>query len=299
MIVLSWSLNMKPFLAALNRQNPRLIVSGAASFLAFLFFSSCALPIHSRTVANRFDSPEASGGLAKGHVEGGVEGGQDYYITADATQVPVDLSSPFFQRSDWDAFLSGGLGLTARLDVDLKIHFNSDSIIQAKYQFLGDTRVHAKEGNFSLAGTMGLGGSSNADAGLGTAFESTTPTTASMSSSDYEFAVIGGYRFNDHGLLYTSPYFIKRNYSGTVFQANGTNADFSGNIDIWGEAVGIQIDENRLSMKFEYAGAFTSANGMKTFGSFGGLAIGFFWGQSTSQDSKPLTKENASTSSVP
>ena len=144
--MLGWSLHM----------NPRFLASCPASCLAFLLFSSCALPIHSRTVANRFDSPEASGGLTKGHAEGGVEGGEDYYITADATQVPVNLSNPYFQRSDWDAFLSGGLGVMDRMDVDVKIHFNSDSVIQAKYQFLGDTRIHAKEGNFSLAGNRGL-----------------------------------------------------------------------------------------------------------------------------------------------
>ena len=120
-----------------------------------------------------------------------------------------------------------------------------------------------------------------------------------MSSSDYEFAVIGGYRFNDHGLLYTSPYFIKRNYSGTLNQFNGTNIDFSGNMDIWGECVGIQVDADRLSLKFEYSAEFVSANGLKTFGSFGGIALGFFWGSSPSQDSKPLAKENASTSSTP
>jgi len=257
----------------MKKNLPIRLASLTTILILFSVFSSCALPVHSRTVANRFDSPEASGALAKGHVEAGMEGGEDYFITGDATAVPVNLSSPFFERSDWDAFVSAGMGITDHLDIDVKVHFNSDSIVQAKYQFLGDSRLDAKEGNFSLAGTVGLGGSSNSESSLGD--DSTASDT--MTSSDYEFAVIGGYRFNDHGLVYTSPYFIKRNFSGTITQSNNTNVGFAGNLDVWGECLGVQVEIARATLKFEYAAAFTSAMGMKTFGSFGGIAAGFFW----------------------
>lgn len=251
----------------------QVFATGLVFVLFSVLYSSCALPIHSRTVANRFDSPEAQGGLAKGHLEGGVEGGQDYMITPDATTVPINLANPGFSRSDGDAFVSGGVGITDQVDVDIKIHFNSDSIIQAKVQVLGDARNVAKEGNISLAGTIGIGGSSNHDGATG--FNSTA--SDSTSSTDYEFALIGGYRFFEHGLLYTSPYFIKRNISGTISQSNGSNTAFASNLDIWGEALGVQLEAAKACVKIEYAAAYTSAMGLKTFGGFWGASLGYFW----------------------
>ena len=265
-----------------------------AILIVISLFSSCALPIQARTVANRFDSPEASGKRWKGHVEGGVEGGPDFYMTPDATAVPVNLANPYFERSDWDGFISGGLGITDRMDIDIKTRFNSDSIIQAKYQFLGDTRINAKEGSFSLAGTIGFGGSTTANASLG----DDSLAVYSLTSFEYELAVIGGYRFNDHGLIYTSPYVIRRNFSGTISQSNGSSTDFADNLDVWGECVGVQVEVKKFTMKFEYSGAFSSASGATNFGSYGGIALGFFWGGPSQSSVRPQATESASTSSA-
>jgi hypothetical protein len=253
--------------------------------------SGCALPVHTRTVANRFDSPEASGRLGKGHAEGGFDGGQDFFISSDATQTPPDLSHPAFGRSDFDAVTSAGVGLLDRLDVDLKLHLNSDLIFQAKYQLLGDTELNAKAGNFSMAFTAGVGGHSDKDSTADVDFStsgSSSHITSSydMSSTDYEFAAILGYRLNESVLIYTSPYFARRLYSGTIYQTSSSYA-FSGTLNHWGECLGVGLAASHFQMKVEYAADYASSMGIKRFGGFVGAIFGFRWGPLSEEKSEP------------
>src|SRR6185437_5476049 len=172
--------------------------------------AGCAHPITTHLPANRFDSPEAAGVRFKGDIAAGLEGGNQWDITQDLDQSPPSFANPGFDTSQADAVMTGDLGLLDRLDVGLKVRFDTTSLAEVKYQILGDPRVTAKDGNFSLAVTA-AGGTGTRDENNQTSLQdSGVVANDTITETDMDFALIGGYRPSDLALLYSGGAFTRR-----------------------------------------------------------------------------------------
>jgi hypothetical protein len=254
----------------------------AAFASGLLVLSACAHPITTHLTANRFDSPEAAGKLGAGDIHGGFESGPLFTITPDSTVNPPDFSRAGFSHTDLDGFLAGDLGLLDQLDVGLKLRFNNTTLGQIKYQFLGEPRLSAKEGNFSLAASFAGGGATHNSTNT-EEFALGTPITATdtLTETDLDAAVIGGYRLQDVLLIYGGPFWTRRSYSGNISQTGGATGTypFNGIIQQFGMNVGLQANFNRGIARVEGAGsrASQSSSGANYWSGYLGFDLGFFW----------------------
>lgn len=267
---------------------------GALALSGLVFFSGCA--IVTKIPANRFDSPEAIG--HGDELQGGLEGGNQWVITEDDTQNPPNLSNPSFEGSTNDFFVNGGLSLsalTSRLDLDVKLRFNSVFLGQLKFQLIGAPRTTAREGNFSVAITAAAGGASHTSSDTNAPLFGGTSTTAnnSFNESAIDFGLIMGYRVSEWALLYSGISWTRQTYSGTLSQTVGggsaTNYLYSGQLRQSGVDLGVELDPGLMVAKLEYAFASTkSVNTSQQYSNgYVGFELGFRFGSG-----KPLEEPN-------
>ena len=250
-----------------------------AALLAAFAFSGCALTMNMH--ANRFQSPEVEGRLGEGYVDMGIGGSNELVQTSDQTQNPPNLTSPYFQRSDREYYLGGGIGLTDRLNVELRNPFSDTGILEAKYQFLGEPHNAAKEGNFSFSAAGGVfyaaPSQSNADA-----FANVT-ATSSRNIWTLDAALLAGYRFTEAVLLYASTSYTYNSYSGKIDQTVASvpkSYNFSGTAHQIGFNLGFEFSLGQCLIKVEEAYAIadaTQTNSTKTARAYTGVSLGFSW----------------------
>jgi len=234
--------------------------------------------------ANRFDTPEVSGGLLKGSFEFGLQGSHDLTIIQDTSINPPNTADPTFKRVNDDFYLGGAIGVIDRLDLQLKAPLSQRQMFQAKFQIAGDPVSVAKAGNTSLAVSAGI--SPHTTSGSNThLFQNVSNASYNIDFLAYDAAVIGGYRLTNTVLIYASAFAYFNNYDGKLTQTLGGASTqeytFDGKVKQRGGNLGVMLSANEMFLKLE--GVYSSVIVNQLSGSdstkrtYFGLSIGGNW----------------------
>jgi len=214
--------------------------------LSSVFLSACT-SLTMQLPTSRLDSPEALGtGSRRFEMGLGSSSHKNVIFTDDASKRPPDLSSPRIELNDP---LSGslGLGVFERFDVGVRTSVGpSPWRLIGKFQLLGDSRENAKQGNFSLAisGGVGFGNSSWRGDQNGKFGPSGHNWDASVQLFMTEAALIAGYRLTDSLLIYTGGFYANYSINGRIKHEKSDD--------------GLSPE---AEYKFDYGGYQTGANG--------------------------------------
>lgn len=172
-------------------------VTKAASLLSLLFLISCA-QIELKTPSSRFMSPETSGKALNYGLQLIQQSGVEAKINIVANELDkVDLSN-----SASPLTYSGYVGVLDKLDIIYYNYIDSASLLGVKYQILGESKANAKQGNQSLALTLGGGGQSKTTTSQDLFDEEVDKTELEQNLVDA--SIIYGYRTTDNILVYSS-----------------------------------------------------------------------------------------------
>ncbi|MCO5113022.1 MAG: hypothetical protein M9899_02490 [Bdellovibrionaceae bacterium] len=243
--------------------------------LAVLFLTGCASNSYFLLKNHHFESPEAKGGNFK--FSANVVPYQDVTTVQTTfngagpldTIITVnnkDLADNSVEVIDHSSILFS-LAILERLDVSLDFAIgNQPNYFTAKYQFIGDTQADASAGNFSLAGTLGLGyiGVSEDD-----------PDSAFLDDFDVKglalrAGVIVGLRSTDELLLYWSNSFSYFN-TKTKYTFGVAEGDFRVRGNQWSTMLGAEFvvaDHISLGLEYGYIYADTQESASEGFTSF-------------------------------
>lgn len=169
----------------------------AASLLSLLFLISCA-QIELKTPSSRFMSPETSGKS----LDYGLQLMQQSGVEAKVNIVANELDKVDLSNTASPLAYSGYVGILEKLDLIYYNYIDSASLLGVKYQILGDSRANAKEGNQSLAVTLGGGGQSKTTTSQDLFDEDVDKTELEQNLVDA--SIIYGYRAKDNILVYSS-----------------------------------------------------------------------------------------------
>lgn len=190
------------------------------SILILLSLVSCSSYV--RTVGSRMISPEAHGKLGKGLLEARIQKVQVHQVDFSGSSTDRSLD----QQGD-NSIVNGNaeLGLWKRLDVFLLPSLvMSPTLWGAKFQFLGDSKMDAKKGNFS-ASVMGAIGSKSEDRKDGDDDSDIFDGDIDKIESDLNHQDLGlviGYRWHDRLLHYANSIWFTEKFSGKVTNNSGT-----------------------------------------------------------------------------
>lgn len=197
-------------------------------FLILTLLSLVSCSSYVRTVGSRMISPETHGKLGKGLLEARVQKVQVHQVDFSGSTA----DRPFEQQGD-NSIVNGNfeLGLWKRLDFFLLPSFvMSPTLWGAKIQVLGDTKLEAKQGNFS-ASIMGAIGSKSEDRKDGEGDDDIFDGNIDKIKSDLshqDLGLIVGYRWHNRLLHYANSIWFTEKFSGNVTNNAGTldNAPF-------------------------------------------------------------------------
>ncbi len=182
--------------------------------------SACGTTDHIRLQGSRFDLPET---LPAGQSMIAVEaaGSTEVRLSPNYQLLPVDSDHPEFEAHTADAGLRASYALQPGLEIQLTTLPNLASSLQgypaikAKYQFRGADAANAKAGNYSLAGSLGLGFAEDKST------TSTNPGYANYAQAlMLDLAGIAGYRLQDDLLLYGGAFLTPVYYRGESKQVS-------------------------------------------------------------------------------
>jgi len=232
-------------------------------FLATALLAACSVHYPMRT--SRFISPEAQGRAGAGTGSLSTSWAHDVEILADVGSSETDAE---FDGRVGAVQLGGHFGVSDRWD----LFFQSVApfgayYFGAKYQFLGEPRLYAERGNFSLAGTLAPG---------------FAPIEVEAGADKFDGIVwigdaslIAGYRLTDGLLLYGGPF-----YSYQTLNANRSpEADFSGHGHSFGANLGLRYEWKQVAVDVE--GIWSEGRWDDDSDTQVGVAFGvhFFWGR--------------------
>jgi hypothetical protein len=251
------------------------------SFYAALS-GGCAITMNMPVV--RFESPEAQGELGKGFVGVGYAGDNDLTVVSDTTSASLSDARTFSPSRV--VSLLFGMGLLERLDLGFRSSGSilgpltgaAPTVLGLKYQLLGAPRATAQPGQFALALSAGGGWKSQQK----TDSDSFTSISATSEAkfTQWDLALIGGYRFSPSGLVYSSLFHAPFHYSATVVQSGtGANPPFTveGDATQTGVSLGLELSWKYLLTRLEGAYAVASSGGAVSRGIWGGGMIGAQW----------------------
>ncbi len=249
----------------------KLITSTLLAF-AVIAFSGCT--VVAKLPMTRFETPETEGKFLAAEGQIGYQGRSEVEFTDDFTVIPPSTTNPSVETPGHRIMANGSLGILNRLDVNLTI---PEARLGLKYQFLGAPRTMAEKGNFSAAVSAGISG--NDEEETGSPFLSSAVKTYKLHERQYDFALIGGWRFAENLMLYGGPFIVFDKVKTTYTPAPGATAqESSGTIRSLGGNFGVQVmaDKN-LFVRLEGAGANTKlGNANITNGTYG-LSAGMYF----------------------
>lgn len=169
--------------------------------------------------SSRLDSPEVLGaGTNRFQFSIGSSAHKNATFTEDASYRPPDLSEPKFEVNNP---LSGsfGWGIFENFELGLRTSVGpSPWRLIGKFQLLGDSREKAKQGNFSLAITGGIGYTVATNSGdqKGLLGPGGYKWNANVKTWTTEAALIAGYRVTDGVLLYSGGFYASYDINGRI-----------------------------------------------------------------------------------
>ncbi|MEW6056388.1 MAG: hypothetical protein AB1540_07220 [Bdellovibrionota bacterium] len=245
--------------------------------LALTLISACT-SVRVDMPANRFESPETNGALLKGHIEpAALQGINEVVLVEDYTRRPPRNDTPEFSESDYAYRFSAGIGVLERLDVDLRVHEESPTMLGVKYQFLGEPRAKEVSSDFKLAVSAGAGAGNRKGSSTDTLF--TQSGQYDVDFLAFDLAVILGYRLTPAILFYGGPFAYWLDADGEIAQpaAGGTTYPLDGSGREFGTNLGVQFDLGPLLIKLEEAWAMAQFGVHKRAHYHTGLLLGFQW----------------------
>lgn len=193
-----------------------------------LMFASAALsagcPIRASLPASRMESPETHGERLALGADLAIQAGNSLEFSDDYNATPI-TDAPTYARSDLGLKTGGSIGVARRIDLSLRGGLDTTNVLQAKLQLLGEPRRVARQGNFSLAITGGVGYEGARGSGTGL-IDSNTDSYA-LNSYVLDGSIIAGYRILDEVLIYGGP-FAQRYGIDVTHELDGTRYDYDG-----------------------------------------------------------------------
>lgn len=238
-----------------------------AALLQVALLAGCIVDYQMRV--NRFISPEAQGRPGAGQAQASYVGAHELFVidTFSLARIPPAEFDGTTRMLD----VSAAVGLGERWDIGIRQGFPDASLgVGGKYQFLGEPRLRAKEGNFSLAGTL---------APALYLFEAYTgPDTIDGQVWSLDTSLVAGYRLGDNVMVYGGPFYAYHALDSDV-TVNGIERGFSGHGNQFGANLGLRFEWRHFAVMVEGAWSQARWDGVQddvaTFGvSFAGL-----WGK--------------------
>lgn len=228
--------------------------------LTFLLISTACTSVSMMTTGNRFDTPEVIG-KTKIHINPvAIEGGYSVELTKDYVKTPPNTDNPRINYSPIYR-LEAGASLGSHFEIELQLHANTPAMFVFKYQFLGEPKVSAKQGNFSAALTAGGGISTPVD--VKTNFSSSNSYDNNINYYAIDAALLVGYRALDGLVIYAGPYYKPYFFDGNISQYSGSDRNtrtlisevtFNGRLTTYGASLGVQVmPTEKLHIKVEAA----------------------------------------------
>ena len=230
-------------------------LSALASLLLALLNQACSTAV--QVPSNRFESPEASGGLGHGSLEGNMSGTNEIVIqhsVLDDNWKPI-YDDPALNRSYTMGF-GAKLGLLEFVDIGAE----TPGIVKAKVQLIGAPKTKMGSGQFSAAVTGSAGRWKGS--GIGLDFTTFTPDRTDM----FDASAVLGQRINRHFLIYGGPFYSQYNYQNTFLsepvyrgriQQRGLHAGLEFNVEnycLMVEGTTTQVISGRLNKRTYHAG---------------------------------------------
>ncbi len=218
-------------------------------FIVSLSLGGCAVTL--KMHGNRLQSPEASGG-GKFGISSGFETRRDATLINDIYDYPNTLNHPTFHNYDqgMPSFLLGGhwgLPFVENLDLEVRQFLSHTGTLGLKYQFMGAAKDTAKDGNLSLAASVAGGISSNSSGTSDTSgrtWGSVRSANSTLKVRTLDLALIGGFRFTEHWLVYATGAYTRYGYDAVLDQTlmSGGTAHYTltGVASQWTEAAGVE-----------------------------------------------------------
>ncbi|MBA2404668.1 MAG: hypothetical protein H0V66_07845, partial [Bdellovibrionales bacterium] len=189
--------------------------------LSLLQFVSCSTYV--RTLGTRMISPETQGKFLRGSADAvRIQSYQTNQFDFSGTTADKKLTA---KEGTYSAGISGEFGLFKRLDTYIIPSLStSPTIYGLKFQFLGDPKLEAKQGNFSASVIVGLGnqGFSREDSEneLDQLDEQIDEIDVNVDHEDV--GLIVGYRWMDKLLHYVNGYYLEEKVIGKISNNSGT-----------------------------------------------------------------------------
>jgi hypothetical protein len=192
--------------------------------VCLLHLVSCSTYV--RTLSTRMISPEAQGKFLHSSLDGArIQSVQTNQFDFSGTTTDKKLSA---KEGTYAAGISGEIGLFRRLDTYIIPSLStSPTIYGLKFQFLGDPKLEAKQGNFSASAIFGLGnqGFSRTDSENELDQLDSDIDEIDVNVDHEDVGLIVGYRWTDKLLHYANGYYIEEKVVGKVTNNSGTLED--------------------------------------------------------------------------
>jgi hypothetical protein len=238
-----------------------------AALLLGALLAGCVVDYQMRV--NRFISPEAQGRLGAGQFQTALVGAHELFVvdTFDLAQIPPAKFDGTTRMLD----MAAAVGLGERWDIGLRYGLPDVSLgVGGKYQFLGEPRLRAKEGNFSLAGTLAPA--------LYLVEAHTGGDTFDGNFWSLDTSLVAGYRLGDNVLVYGGPFYTYHALDSDV-TVGGIDRGFSGNGNQFGVNLGLRFEWRYFAFMVE--GAWSEARWDSARDDVASLGISFaaLWGK--------------------
>lgn len=239
-----------------------------------LFLPACA--ITAKLPLTRHESPETQGkpdGKMAAEMQGAYQSRNEVEFTDDYNRRAPSVTAPSVETPGHRIIGQGGLGLLDSLDVTLTL---PQLRLGLKYQFLGEPRLRAEKGNFSLAVSAGIATAKEKESSTG--IFSTSTQSFELRETVMDGQLIAGYRISKEVLLYGGPFIVfdkvRLDYTST---GGTTSSSSSGTIRSIGGNLGLHVTlDERFFVRAEGAGSKTRLGRANTGRGDYGFSVGMW-----------------------
>ncbi|GEM_PF-2532609 len=242
--------------------------------LVILMTSASSCAVNMKMQGNRFESSEVYGKTAF-RLKTAYTGQSNTLLTNDYTLFAPSVQNPDVGPSH-TVIVGGGMGIKDRFEVGV----DTNSVGKAKFQLLGDPKIRAGEGNFSLSIVGSLGYTSEDDSE--NAFFSNQGYKVHLESTTYGGQLVAGYRLDKLVNLYAGPFIERGDYTGSYEITGVSRNDLNGHSLNKGAVIGVEFGSPRVTGMIEGAWNQTVSGSSKNSFWVGGAQIIISFGSTKS-----------------